>query len=74
MSTICLQSGALSSSVNELSQPQEQYLVVLAPLKGCVGPAGFLMDKCAEVAEGRSQGGCTGERESLAAVGKDVMI
>lgn len=32
------------------------------------------MDKCAEVAEGRSQGGCTGERESLAAVGKDVMI
>lgn len=30
------------------------------------------MDKCAEVAEGRSQGGCTGE--SLAAVGEDVMI
>lgn len=74
MSTICLQSGALSSSVNELSQPQEQYLVVLAPLKGCVGPAGFLMGKCAEAAEGRSQGECTGERESLAAVGKDVMI
>lgn len=56
MITRCLQSAALSSSVNELSQPQEQYLVVLAPLKCCVGPAGFLMDKCAEVAEGAGEG------------------
>lgn len=39
-----------------------------------MGSAGFLVDKCAEMAEGRSQGRCTGERESLAAVGKDVMI
>lgn len=39
-----------------------------------MGPAGFLMDKCAEVAEGRSQGGCTGERESLGAAEEDVMI
>lgn len=74
MSTRCLQSAALSSSVNELSRPQEHYLVVLALLKVCVGSAGFLVDKCAEMAEGRSQGRCTGERESLAAVGKDVMI
>lgn len=41
-----------------------------------MGSAGFLMDKCAEVAEGMSQGGCTGtgERESLAAAEEDVMI
>lgn len=74
MSTRCLQSAALSSSVNELSRPQEQYLVVLALLKFCVGPAGFLMDKCAEVTDSRSQEGCPGERESLAAVGKGVTI
>lgn len=74
MTTRCLQSAALSSSVNELSRPQEQYLVVLALLKVCVGPAGFLMDKCAEVAEGMSQGGCTGERECMAAAEEDVMI
>lgn len=40
-----------------------------------MGPAaGFLMGECAEVAEGMSQGGCTGERESLAAAEEDVMI
>lgn len=48
--------------------------MVLALLKVCVGPAGFLMDKCAEVAEGMSQGGCTGERECMAAAEEDVMI
>lgn len=35
---------------------------------------GFLPDVCTEGAECRSQGGCTGEREGLAAVGKDVTI
>lgn len=30
MSTRCLRSAALSSSINELSQPQQQYLVFLA--------------------------------------------
>lgn len=36
MSTRCLRSAALSSSVNELLQPRQQYLAVLALSKGLV--------------------------------------
>lgn len=71
MSTRCLQSAALSSSVNELSRPQEQF-GGFGSVEGLCGTSRF--SECAEVAEGRSQAECTGEGESLTAVGKDMMI
>lgn len=81
MSTRCLQSAALSSSVDELSSLYSS--ICISGSIPSVGPAGntphqwragFLPDECAEAAEGRSRGGCRGEREGLAAVAKDVKI
>lgn len=77
MSTRCLRSAAPSSSVSELSQPQQQYLVFLAPSKGLAwgqrerNPTGGGMVLCRRSALKRLRAGA---REGLAAVGKDVTI
>lgn len=84
MSTRCLQSAAPSSSANEVSQPQQPYLVVLALLKGPAwgqqetNPTGRGIVLCwmsvlKELRAGDMEG-CMGETEALAAVGKDVMV